>query len=54
MTPFFRQMRKKSGRPKDSGVIVRLLVDMKGFGKEGETYTNNTMHLLGQGQRSLY
>jgi hypothetical protein len=29
-------MRKKSDRPKDSGVIVRLLVDMKGYGKQGQ------------------
>lgn len=37
VAPFFRQMRKKSNKPnKDPGIIVRLLVDMKGYGKQGQ------------------
>ncbi|KAI3397481.1 hypothetical protein diail_10693 [Diaporthe ilicicola] len=38
VTPFLRQVRKKSGRPKPAGVTVRLLVDMKGFGKKGSIF----------------
>lgn len=53
VTPFFRQMRKKSDRPKkDSGVVVRLLVDMKGFGREGQWAILS--HLQSQSPCSLY
>ncbi|KAG8164684.1 hypothetical protein KVR01_004959 [Diaporthe batatas] len=39
VTPFFRQMRKKSNKPnKNTGIIVRLLVDMKGYGKQGSIF----------------
>lgn len=41
LSPFFNQVRgkKTSGRLKDSGVVVRLLKDIKGFGKQGEAPT---------------
>lgn len=40
LSPIFNQIRgkKTSGRLKDAGVVVRLLKDIKGFGKEGEAF----------------
>ncbi|ROW11455.1 hypothetical protein VMCG_01514 [Cytospora schulzeri] len=40
LSPILTQVRgkKTSGRPKDAGVVVRLLKDIKGFGKEGSIF----------------
>ncbi|KUI60452.1 hypothetical protein VP1G_07641 [Cytospora mali] len=40
LSPILTQVRgkKTSGRPKDAGVVVRLLKDIKGFGKEGAIF----------------